>query len=80
MERSEKVILSVDAQVVRQAQAAAAREGMSLADWVARSIRREALASEAAAIRAVEPRVGELIDRHKDLARATLRRALGRTG
>lgn len=76
-EDSEEMSFSMDEGVAQQARAAAAREGMSFSAWVARSIRREALAAEVAAVVEAESRIRELIRRHKDLSRAALHRALG---
>ncbi|MEZ0072596.1 hypothetical protein ABH927_001934 [Planotetraspora sp. GP83] len=76
MERTKKITLSVEETVVEQARAAASREGLSLSAWVTRTMKREALAAEAAAVVAAEPRMRELLDQHRAASRAALARAL----
>ncbi|MEV0968050.1 DUF6364 family protein [Microtetraspora glauca] len=76
MERTKKITLSVEETVVEQARAAAEREGLSLSAWVTRTMRREALAAESAAVIAAEPRMRELIGEHLAANRRALSRAL----
>ncbi|WP_066939107.1 DUF6364 family protein [Microtetraspora fusca] len=79
MERTRKITLSVEETVVEQARAAAEREGVSLSAWVTRTMRREALIAESAAVVAAEPRMRELIDEHRAANRRALSRALDGT-
>jgi hypothetical protein len=76
MERTKKITLSVEETAVAQARAAAAREGLSLSAWVTKTIRREALAAESAAVVAAEPRMRDLLEQHRAANRRALSRAL----